>query len=215
MMYKQAYSNPEFRKLVRLARPFYNYMGANDWSHIQDVRRRANAMTHKLYGRGLTPAEYAAVLFHDSTKHEMGADNHGRMGGLRAAEVLAVAMPKEQLAEAVEAISVHDDNLPKFPSQTAELLASADANPPDLGFVLNKGWKYGIKHGFNEEQQVANLSSDDGVSGMYRRGGSFHYPDMWNKYYGKAGEDYKDTLSKLYRNKEGMKQMLKDKGLIQ
>lgn len=213
-MYKQAYSNPEFRRLVRLARPFYNYTGPNDWSHIQDVRRRANAMVHKLYNRGLTPAEYAAILFHDSTKHEMGGENHGRMGGLRAAQVLAAAMPKEQLAEAVEAISVHDDNLPKFPSLTAELLASADANPPDMDFALNKGYTWGKRKGLSDDQIINNFMTPDGLVGKYRRGGKFNYPGVWDKYYGKRAEDYKDTMTELYGDADAVRQELIDRGLI-
>ena len=215
-MIKTSYSNPEYHKLVQLARPFYNYTGPNDWSHIQDVRRRAAAMTRKLYGRGLTPEEYAAVLFHDSTKHEMGAENHGRTAGVRAAHVLAAAMSPQSLGEVTEAIAVHDDNLPKFPSRTAELLASADANPPDLKFGFSKGLRYAQRKGFTVDQMIDNFNNNEqGLLNKYRHGGSFNYPGIYDRFYGKRSAKYKDDITRLYNDPEAIKAKMRELGILE
>lgn len=168
------------RRLVRAAKPYYDFVGPNDWNHISDVRARATAMTHKLYGRSLTPEEYAAVLFHDCSKHALGAENHGRTGAERASAVLHRLLSKPEADRAVEAIAVHDDNLATFPSTTAELLASADANPPDAEWMLNKSYNWQLRH--NIQDPIAGMLA--AMQPKYREGGTFHYPGIYTSYYG-------------------------------
>ena len=194
-MHKNAYADPSYRILARLARSYYPDDGPNSWQHIQEVRRRAAKMMRRLEERRLSPVEYAAILMHDSTKRDMGKNNHGRLGALRAAEVLAAALPKDQLAEAVEAISVHDDNLPKFPSRTAELLASADANPPDTDWMLNKSYNWAIMHGLKGKDRYKH--SVDTLPQKYGVGGKFNIPGIYSKYYGEAVRRNQEVLSKL------------------
>jgi len=194
-MLKAAYANPDYRRIARLARPFYPDDGPNSWQHIQEVRRRAAKMMRRLEGRSLTPAEYAAIMMHDSTKRDLGKDNHGRLGALRAAEVLAAALPKDQLAEAAEAISVHDDNLPKFPSHTAELLASADANPPDADWVLNKSYNWAITHGLKGDDRYRHIVET--VPPKYGTGGKFNVPGIFAAYHGDAVRRNQETLANM------------------
>lgn len=182
------------RQLARAAKPYYNFTGPNDWSHISDVRDRARAMVRKLYGRGLTPEEYAAVLFHDCSKHDLGAANHGRTGAERASAILHRILSQQEADRAQQAIAVHDDNLSVFPSVTAELLASADANPPDAEWMLNKSYNWQLRH------QIP-----DPISGVmkamqpkYRTGGTFNFPGIYQRYYGdrlKSMQSIMDTLT--------------------
>lgn len=196
-MNKTAYSRPEYRILARLARPYYPYDGPNSWMHIQEVRRRAAKMARKLYNRQLTPAEYAAIMFHDNTKAEFGGANHGRMGADRAAQILAAAhlMSAAQNAEAEEAIRVHDDNLAKFPSRTAEMLASADANPPDVDWMLNKSYNYAIRHGIQGDDRYRHVVEH--VPPKYGINGSFNAPGIYRKYYGSDYDRWRRELSDL------------------
>ena len=194
-MLKSAYANPEYRRIAQLARPYYEYDGPNSWQHIQEVRRRAAKMVRRLAGRQLSPAEYAAIMFHDSTKRDFGGKHHAEMGAERAAQVLAAAMHEHDLAEATEAIAAHDSNLAKFPSRTAELLASADANPPDLDWVLNKSYNWNIKHGLKGEDRYRYLLET--LPGKYGTGGTFNYPGIYSRYYGDKVGRYRKALDNL------------------
>jgi hypothetical protein len=182
------------RRLVRAAKPYYQFTGPNDWTHISDVRARATSMVHKLYGRGLSPAEYAAVLFHDCTKHDLGADNHAVTGAERASAILHRLLARPAADRAVEAIAVHDANLPAFPSVTAELLASADANPPDAAWMLNKSYNWQLRHGIQDP--IAGVMK--AMPGKYGTNGKFNYPGIYKLYYGnklKAMQGIMDTLT--------------------
>ena len=197
-MNKKAYATPEYRRIRNLARSFYKDDGANGWAHIQEVRRRAAKMVRRLEGRSLTPAEYAAVLMHDSTKGDKGGQNHGRLGALRASHVLATALSSEQLAEAAEAIAVHDDNLPKFPSRTAELLASADANPPDLDWVLNKSYVWGKNKGLSNQEAADRLADPESkLKKFYGTGGAFNWPGIYKEYYGDRVPQFQKAVAGL------------------
>ena len=196
-MKKTAYAQPEYRALARLARKYYNATGPNSWEHIQAVRKRAQKMMRRLENRQLTPAEYAAILLHDNTKREFGAENHGRMGADRAAMLLAGAMilNQAQVDEAQQAIRVHDDNLAKFPSENAELLASADANPPDIDWMLNKSYGWQIGHDIPREDRIERIIA--GMSKKYGRGGTFNYPGIYNRYYGDRVAEIQDYFANM------------------
>ena len=195
-MHKYAYALPEYRALARAARPFYPEHGPNSWDHIQAVRRRAQAMMRRLENRQLTPAEYAAIMLHDNAKQEFGAENHGRMGADRAIKILAASsLSPEQIDEAQMAIRVHDDNLAKFPSENAELLASADANPPDINWMLNKSYSWQQKHGTPKDQRIAAIIA--GMSKKYGEGGKFNYPGIYSKYYGDRVDEVKRYFSEM------------------
>lgn len=170
----------EFKLIAILARPYYNFVGPNDWSHIMEVRHRATAMTEAVFGRQLTVAEYAAVLFHDCAKHVMGADNHAHNSAISAETVLMPQLSPVDLDEALEAIAVHDSNLAQFPSVTAELLASADANPPDAAWMLNKSFNWQLRHGI--QNPIAGVMA--AMPKKYGTGGRFHYPEIYRRYYG-------------------------------
>lgn len=192
-MLKSAYANPEYRRIARLARPFYPDDGPNSWQHIQEVRRRAAKMIRRMAGRQLSPAEYAAIMMHDSTKRDFGKENHGPMGAERAAQVLAAALSRRDLALAAEAIRVHDDNLEKFPSRTAELLASADANPPDVDWMLNKAYNWGITHGYEGDNRIRRLLKT--MPPKYGVGGTFNPPGIYRRYYGDAVRQAQEFMS--------------------
>lgn len=150
-----------------------------------------------LEGRELTPEEYAAVLFHDSTKRDLGRKNHGPMGADRAAKILAAAhlMSAKENKGAELAIRVHDDNLAKFPSHTAELLASADANPPDVVWNLNKSYAWGITHGLNGDDRYRNTLED--MPPFYGTGGGWNAPGIYQRYHGDRYTKYRDAMAKL------------------
>ena len=196
-MNKTAYANNTYRQLARLARPYYPADGPNSWAHIQEVRRRARRMARRLYGRELLPEEYAAIMFHDNTKREFGGTNHGPMGADRAATILAAAhlMTAAQNARAEQAIRVHDDNLAEFPTRTAELLASADANPPDVDWMLNKSYNYAIKHGIQGDDRVRHIL--ESVPQKYGVGGTFNAPGIYSRYYGDRQKTFQQALSEM------------------
>ena len=194
-MNKSAYANKDYKLLARLARPYYPDKGPNSWEHIQDVRRAASKMVRKLYGRSLTPAEYAAIMMHDNTKREFGGENHGRMGAERAAKVLAAALSPKDLRLATEAIAVHDDNLPKFPSQVAEVLASGDANPPDPDWILNKAYQFNLRKHTPENEIFAHVLK--GGARKYGTGGKFNAPGIYSRYYGEKLNNMRKLLDSL------------------
>jgi len=198
-MLKSAYSSTLNKRLAQLTRPYYPYDDPNSRQHIQEVRRRAQKMTRRLYGRSLNPDELAAVLFHDNTKREFGSENHGRMGADRAAAVLAAAalLPQSQINSAAEAIRVHDDNLDKFPSRTAELLASADANPPDIDWFLNKAYCWNKRKGRTIDEAADNIINNGIAKSYYGVGGEFNYPGIYRKYYGDRVPKYQQTLTDM------------------
>lgn len=182
------------RRLTRAARPYYNFTGPNDWEHISDVRHRAQLMARKLYGRGLTADEYASILFHDCAKHDLGADNHARNSAERARGILRRILAEDEADRAIEAIALHDSNLEKFPTTAAELLASADANPPDAEWMLNKSYNWQLRHGIQDP--VSGVMK--AMPGKYGTSGTFHYPEIYSRFYGdrlKSMQRIMDTLT--------------------
>jgi len=194
-MNKTSYANSTYRRIASIARPYYPADGKNSWAHIQEVRRRAAKMMRRLEGRSLTPAEYAAVMLHDNTKHDMGAENHGRTGAERARLLLAVALTPQEIDEAANAIAVHDDNLKEFPSHTAELLASADANPPDLEWALNKSYNWQISHGLKGDARYAAALAK--MIPKYGINGKFNVPGIYADYYGDAVPKYQKAMTEM------------------
>lgn len=181
------------RRLARAAKPFYNFTGPNDWGHIADVRDRASRMSRQLFGRGLTPEEYAAVLFHDCAKHDLGADNHAQNSADRARSILRRILAANEADRALKAIELHDSNMAEFPSTTAELLASADANPPELGWMLNKSWNWQLRHGIQDPAAGVFAA----MQPKYRHGGKFHFPGIYARYWGKHLEDMQSSMDEL------------------
>ena len=148
---KQAAMSPEERTLRRLAKLHYVDHGNNSWDHIKQVYANANAMTQQIYGRPLTLSEKAAIFFHDSAVKSMGRKNHGQHARDLAVPLLLSTgyFDQQQLDDIGQAILEHDtlDNKGgPFTSTTGEVLASADTEPPDIPWMLNKMYGWHIKN---------------------------------------------------------------------
>ena len=190
---KKAAMESEERTLRRLAKPYYVAHGNNSWDHIQQVYNNAAAMTQQIYGRPLTLSEKAAILFHDSAVQSMGRKNHGQNARDLALPILLSTgfFNQKQLKDIGTAILEHDtlDNKGgPFTSRTGEVLASADTEPPELPWVLNKMYGWHIKNTPNKA---------DWKQGIYESANEYFGPNVVVKRPNLYKKFHKDRLNKM------------------
>jgi len=185
--------SPEERTLRRLAKPYYVDHGNNSWDHIQQVYNNAAAMTQQIYGRPLTLSEKAAILFHDSAVKPMGRKDHGQNARDIALPILLSTgyFNNKQLKDIGTAILEHDtlDNKGgPFTSRTGEVLASADTEPPELPWVLNKMYGWHIKNTPNKA---------DWKQGIYESANEYFGPNVKVLRPNLYNQFHKDRLQKM------------------
>ena len=175
-------------KLEDIAKPYYAAEGGNSWQHIQQVLGEAGRILQKLKKRELTLSERAAILFHDSAVLKHGKENHGALSAEIARKALTPTklFDENTLNTIVTAIQEHDDEANPagaHSSELSDLLASADFNPPDVPWMLNKSYVWGIRHGLNERARLMNTLLT--MRQMYGSSGYVHYPAMYSEFYKK------------------------------
>lgn len=169
------------------AKCLYKPIGQNSWQHIQQVLRQATMFTRKFYNRELSLIEYATVLFHDcSVKSKPDKAKHGYYSAESAKSILKETgfFTVSDLTKIYTAIVEHDaDTNPKmkFSSELSDLLASADFNPPDYLWIMNKSYSWGIAHGLTHEERIANVSTH--IPKVYGSHGTAVFPKLYSKYY--------------------------------
>ena len=196
---KQA-ADKEERTLRRLAKPYYVEHGKNSWEHVNQVLKSAEAMTQQIYGRPLTLEEKAAILFHDSAVLPYGTHKeHGQHAKDMAIPILLGTgmFNQKQLDDIGTAILEHDtlDNTGgPFTSTTGEVLASGDANPPELPWLLNKMYSWQIQNnsGTNEawKENIYNTATK-----LYGTGSNFKYPGLYNAFHKDRMQKMRETIS--------------------
>lgn len=187
------------------ARPYYIDQGNNSWKHVQQVLTHARDIAKNTLNRDLTRNELAAILFHDSAVKEYGKEDHGIKGGDNAVkELKKLKFNKADIADIKRAIQQHDefkDTYGKWDSITGEVLAAGDANPPDLNWILNKSYVYGIRKNLAHKDRLANTIKV--IPEKYGENGYFyeHAPSLYLKYHKDKISDLKKALSLLKDNK--------------
>ena len=132
----------------------YEEDGSNQWPHIQRVLQQAQAIADYRQRR-LSNAELAAVYFHDIDKKNAGNIDHGVYASRLAKKILKKHLSERDLNTAVNAIYWHNMDLPSK-TKTADLLRSADANKPDLGWFLRKSYNKMTSKGLTHEEAIDN-----------------------------------------------------------
>lgn len=197
--WKQA--GDEYRRLRRLAKPLYVSHGRNSWEHINQVMANAEAMTQALDKRPLTLQERAAILFHDcSVKANNGSrKQHGKKSADMAIPLLLStgAFTQDDLKTIGTAIREHDELDGKgsvFSSTVGDVLASGDADPPDLPWLLNKMYCWRVQNMPDQrdywKQDMWNTATED-----FGEGSKAQYPDHYMKFHAKRLADEKHTIS--------------------
>jgi hypothetical protein len=191
----------EKEKITTLARQFYPEHGQNSWDHVSQVTARMGAMTKVLEDRELTSLEFAAGMLHDCSVHtRQSKEQHGYW----SAEIADRFIRKlsiftwDELQVLHRAIWEHellDKTNGPWSSQVGDLLASGDANPPDLAWILNKSWCWGITHGLSEEERVNNIITR--MPKIYGSSAPTGYPQHYRRYYGERLIDMQHAFDNL------------------
>lgn len=197
---KTAAMSPEERELRRLAKPYYVAHGNNSWDHIQQVYNNANAMTQQIYGRPLTLSEKAAILFHDSAVKPMGRKQHGQNAREIAIPILLSTgyFDQKQLDDIGQAILEHDtlDNKGgPFTSTTGEVLASADTEPPDIPWILNKIYGWHVKNTPNKADWKQGMY--DSVHEYFVPSVKSLQPPLYNKFHKNRRQEMKERFANM------------------
>ena len=190
-----------FGTITNRAKSYYNPVGSNSWQHIQQVLTQAIKFVRFVDHREINPIEYAAVLFHDSSvKSDSAKIHHALKGAEIAKKVLKDLFTEKELDEIYVAIKAHDkEDNPEwtFTNSTADLLASADANPPDPDWILNKSWSWGISHGLSPEERITNMMGHSvPFYGSTPEEGGMRWPKHYAKYY----KDDITNLRKIFKS---------------
>ena len=193
----------EQRVLNKMAKPHYREHGANSWEHVQQDIANGILLVKKLMHRNLTLQEYATILYHDCGCKSMYPEKEGH--GLRGVEIALPELKKcgfftdKEIEEIRIAILEHDETTnPKnlHSSDLSDLLASADTNPPDIPWILNKSYVWGIRHGIGDHDKniqnvVDYMKKENGTKG------SMVYPKLYTEYYKKEIQQMKEFFDKL------------------
>lgn len=193
----------EEKRLTALAKPLYVPTGKNSWEHIQQDVGNAVTMIRAIKHRRLTLQEYATILFHDcAVKSRKSKDKHG----LYSAELAKSILLKTEYftEEAVEAICTaiveHDfDTNPKsiYTSELSDLLASADFNPPNVAWILNKSYAWGLSKGFSHDECISNSLKT--IPEKYGSHGTVVIPKLYGEFYKNQIPVMQRTFDKLTR----------------
>lgn len=214
-------STPEERRLTNLAKPLYVPIGKNSWEHIQQDVGNAIDIIRTLQGRGLTLKEYAAILFHDcSVKARKSKDRHSYYSAEMARQILSKTtyFTSEDIDEICQAIEEHDEFINPngiHSSDLSDLLASADCNPPNVAWILNKSYSHGMENGLTHEERIQNAVRY--IPKKYGTHGTIVYPKMYAAFNKKAIIKMQQTFDTLtpeeceriimdYRRRHGLKE---------
>lgn len=188
-------------QIIALAKPFYVEHGQNSWDHVSQVTSRMEAMTKALEGRDLTALEFAAGMLHDcSVKPRQSKESHGYWSAEIADRFIRhlSLFTWDELQVLHKAIWEHellDKTDGPWSSPVGDLLASGDANPPDLAWILNKSWCWGITHGFSESERIANIVTR--MPKVYGSAAPTGYPQHYRRYYGQRLIDMQHAFDTL------------------
>lgn len=180
-------ATPQERKLNQLAKPYYVPTGKNSWEHVQQDMGDAVEIVRGVLHRDLFLKEYAAILFHDcSVKVRNNKDDHAKWSAEISRPVLAKTgyFTEEELDEIATAIAEHDENTNPagtHSSVTSDVLASADFNPPNLAWMLNKSYAWGLAKGLTHEQAIQNVITH--MPSKYGSHGSAVMPNLYKQFY--------------------------------
>ena len=214
-------STPEERRLTNLAKPLYVPIGKNSWEHIQQDVGNAIDIIRTLQGRDLTLKEYAAILFHDcSVKARKSKDRHSYYSAEIARRILSKTtyFTSEDIDEICQAIEEHDEFINPngiHSSDLSDLLASADCNPPNVAWILNKSYSRGMENGLTHEERIQNAVRY--IPKKYGTHGTIVYPKMYAAFNKKAIIKMQQTFDTLtpeeceriimdYRRRHGLKE---------
>lgn len=192
---------PEERLLRRLARPYYPESGRRSWEHINQVKRNAEMMTQGLKHRPLTLQEKAAIYFHDCAIKARGTGKqHGRYGREMALPLLLSTgiFNKKQLDEIGTAIVEHDElnaTGRKFSNPVGEVLASGDANPPDLPWLLNKFYTWQLTNNPDKSTWPADIYET--AVGEFGNKSTEKFPALYNKFHGDRLQKLRDKIDSM------------------
>jgi len=185
--------------ILNAAHPFYNRTGANSWEHIRFVVAQGTHMV--LDHMKPTPVEYAAFYFHDASVKERPdkAQHNSYSASIAWRELPKLNLfNKDQLTEICIAIAEHDpveNPAGVWSSDTSDLLASADFNPPQLDWILNKAYTWGIRHKYTHMQCVEQAFKY--MPRKYGSSGTVKYPDHYVKFYGSDIQKLQYALDNL------------------
>ena len=214
-------STPAERRLTNLAKPLYVPIGKNSWEHIQQAVGNAIDIIRTLQGRDLTLKEYAAILFHDcSVKARKSKDRHSYYSAEIARRILSKTtyFTSDDIDEICQAIEEHDEFINPngiHSSDLSDLLASADCNPPNVAWILNKSYSRGMENGLTHEERIQNAVRY--IPKKYGTHGTIVYPKMYAAFNKKAIIKMQQTFDTLtpeeceriimdYRRRHGLKE---------
>lgn len=187
-------SSPEELELTKLAKPLYNSKGRNSWEHIQQDVYNGVEIIRALKHRSLTLKEYASILFHDcSVKSHPEKIKHSQVSADIAKPILEDCgiFTSSDVKEICTAIIEHDIDMNPdqvWTSDLSDLLASADFNPPNIAWILNKVYIWGIRHGLSYEERFEEMMRH--VPKVYGSKGLAVYPKFYSLY-------HKDKIRKM------------------
>lgn len=193
--------DPRERLLRRLARPYYPESGRRSWEHVNQVKRNAEMMAQGLENRPLTLQEKAAIYFHDCAIKARGTGKqHGRYGREMAIPLLLSTgiFTDKQLKDIGQAIVEHDElnaTGKKFSSKMGELLASGDANPPDLPWLLNKFYTWQLTN--NPDKDTWKSDIYETAIEEFGNKSTEKFPKLYNQFHGDRVQKLRDKIDSM------------------
>ena len=198
---KMASMSPEEKQLRRLARPYYPAVGRRSWEHVNQVMRNADMFTQGLKNRPLTLQEKAAIYFHDCAIRDRGTGKeHGKYGRETAIPILLATgiFNDNQLDEIGTAILEHDTlnaTGKPFSNETAEVLASGDANPPDLPWLLNKFYNWQLQN--NPDKDTWKSDIYETAIDEFGNKSTEKFPALYDKFHGDRVQKLRDQIDSM------------------
>lgn len=151
------------KKIINMAHTHYEPSGPNQWPHILRVLSQATEISDRLSLR-LTSVDVAALCFHDVAKSRMRdfpwTKDHGVASAALAEDILKGVFDSNDIELICSAIAEHDrDVVPS--SSVSDLLISADANKPEILWIVRKS--------FHRSSAVLGLSGAERIENVFNR----------------------------------------------
>jgi len=181
-------------KIDRIVKKYYTEDGPNQLPHIsRDIRQ--GYLFCRYRHRPMNIKEYAAITLHDVAKNT-NEDDHGIVGARIVKQELNGILQPDEIEEVCAAIAEHNILEGPASSETSDLLRSADANIPSIGWCGRK-WV--------EKYMTKGLSREDALKKaleFFRAGyatlrTSPYPPRLWSSKYAKVIDELETIIKTL------------------
>ena len=181
-------------KIDKIVHKYYTEDGPNQLPHIsRDIRQ--GYLFCRFRHRPMNIKEYAAIMLHDVAKNT-NEDDHGIVGARIVKQELNGILQPDEIEEVCAAIAEHNILEGPASSETSDLLRSADANIPSIGWCGRKWTEKYMAKGLSKEDALKKALEFFQAGYATLRTSKFP-PRLWSSKYARVIKDLEEVIKTL------------------